>query len=904
MKFTYKTFLFWLLVICSQTIASSQTFYDTFDQIENKYGIYELEKGLDSLLQNTEYPDTYRAMAHDFSVQFYWKSDYQAAVKYALLEVESFEKHEIKNKTYLKAVYQLGIFYNFTSQTQEAIHCFNKVITTDPNSRKALQSYSELGESYLKLGNYYQSEIYYLKAIAEIEKTDEPLLLAAQYLSLSRVYGTINTEESVKKELNVLNKSLQLNEIHKFDNRKLSILYNNLANYYNTDRNYDFNLAKFYYNKVIDNALEENDKEIIGGGYLNLGNIYIEEKKDSAIYFLKKSLQYPLTGDSESLIYRNLANFEIQKNNLTGALSFLDQALQSNFPEKNLNLDQPSLTTLKNGKTPIEVLTILSKKADVLLKQYDKLKEDYLVKAAFRNLQTADSLIDDLKSSNREENSRLYWRKEASKMYHKAVYCSYLLGDNELAFLYSEKNKAILLTENIIENSIKLPQFIESRKEFLKAQLIEYEQNVKSASDSASLQFYTQSLINQKIVLKNYTDSLAAKYPILRQRVNNSQLISLNEAQQKLSENELIISYVWNNKVDFKDHLMCLIISNNEIEVLEIQNAKKLNDDIKHMRQMVSKPFKTLKDKSNYNSLAHGIYNALFPNKNLQKKIQGKTITIIADGQLQNIPFDALIIDEQNGTYLIESSQVNNVYSLSFSKSNQAIERINEKDLIAFSPTKFSGVGLPQLYNTNAEVKSINKFINGTNYLNEKATNEIFKQEVNNYKIVHLATHASAGENPYIAFYDGMLGLKELYTIENNAQLVFLSACETSVGEIAQGEGTLTLARGFFNTGAQAVVASLWKTNDQSTSFIVENFYKNIKEGHGVSTSLHLAKLNYIKQHKLSESSPFYWSALIALGENDVIELNESSSTSWLIYLILLLLSGAIALYIIKFYKK
>nr|WP_262496433.1 CHAT domain-containing protein [Nonlabens ulvanivorans] len=153
----------------------------------------------------------------------------------------------------------------------------------------------------------------------------------------------------------------------------------------------------------------------------------------------------------------------------------------------------------------------------------------------------------------------------------------------------------------------------------------------------------------------------------------------------------------------------------------------------------------------------------------------------------------------------------------------------------------------------------------GDNYINNKATKSTFKNRINGYKIIHLATHASSGgENPFIAFYDSKMGMKELYSLQNNAQLVFLSACDTSIGEIIQGEGTLTLARGFFYTGSQAVVASLWKTSDKSTSYIVEDFYKNIEENQGVSTALHNAKLKYLREHSLSDASPYYWASLKA----------------------------------------
>ncbi|EAS19347.1 conserved hypothetical transmembrane protein, FOG, TPR repeat [Flavobacteria bacterium BBFL7] len=896
MKSSFNCFIFWLLVVCASNTTSSQTFHELFDSLEKNKGIELLQPQLDSVLNLTTDQVIYREMAHDFSVKYFRLRDYDAAIKYAQTEVNSFEKNQIIDEKYAKALYQLGFFYELTAQLEIAIQYYNKVTAVEPKTFRNVQSYGKLGDCHFKIGDYYRAEVYYLKAISDLDNYNASGYLASQYLNLSRVYHTLDTQESRQKELKTLKKVLEINNKTQLNDRRLSILYNNLANYYNNEKSYDFNKAKLYYQKLLKHSIKNSDSTSMGIGYGNLGNLYIKQGIDSAKYYLNKSLDYSLSVESKDRVFKNIADFELKNGKRKNALLFLDKAISINYTDQIIDLNHPKLITLKNAIDPIGVINSLSKKAEVLLLQYEDSKNNVFVEEAFKNLQTADSLIDYIQNTNSEESSKMYWRKEASKVYHYAVHCSYILNDVKLAFKYSEKNKAVLLTENIIQNSLDIPVSIKNRRHFLNNKLIEYENKIQEKEDSISIKFYNKAILNQRLKIKKYDDSINNNYPKGLNKTYLNQLTNLTEVQKDLEKNEIVIAYVWNEEVQCKDHLMSIVITKTDAQIFELDDAKKLSDEISQFIKLLSKPFNTEKDINNYAIKAHSIYNKLFPTE-IQSQLKAKKITIIADGQLQNIPFDALITDIDRHNYLINDCQVNYVYSLSFSKSNAAINRNATKSLISFSPTTFDILGLPKLYNTNDEVFSINKYIEGDNYINDQATKSNFKDLVSDYKIIHLATHASSGENPFIAFYDSKLTIKELYSLDNNAQLVFLSACDTSIGEIIQGEGTLTIARGFFYTGSQAVIASLWKTSDKSTSYIVEDFYQNIDNELGVSTALHNAKLKYLKEHSLSNASPYYWASLKVMGDDQPIKLNDYSLYFWLLGIIIIIL-------LIILYKK
>ncbi|MEP6279672.1 MAG: tetratricopeptide repeat protein, partial [Nonlabens ulvanivorans] len=367
--------------------ASSQTFYDLFDSFEKNKGVEALQPQLDSILSITTDQTVFSEMSHDFSVKYFRLRDYEAAIKYALIEVKSFEEAQIINEKYTKALYQLGYFYEQTAQLEIAIQCYSKIISVEPNSYRTIQSYGKLGDCYYKLGDYYQAEVYFLKAISDLENYNASGFLASQYLNLAKVYHTLNTDESQEKELKILNKVLEINRKNQLNDRRLSILYNNLANYYNNEKSYDFNQAKKYYQKLLNHSIKNIDSTSIGIGYGNLGNLYIKQGIDSAKYYLNKSLDYTLSIESKDRVFKNIADLELKNGNRKNALIFIDKAIQVNFINDKIKINEPSLVDFKDAIDPIGVINSLSRKAEILLQQYEDSKKNTYVVEAFKNLQ-------------------------------------------------------------------------------------------------------------------------------------------------------------------------------------------------------------------------------------------------------------------------------------------------------------------------------------------------------------------------------------------------------------------------------------------------------------------------------------------------------------------------------------
>jgi CHAT domain-containing protein/tetratricopeptide (TPR) repeat protein len=147
------------------------------------------------------------------------------------------------------------------------------------------------------------------------------------------------------------------------------------------------------------------------------------------------------------------------------------------------------------------------------------------------------------------------------------------------------------------------------------------------------------------------------------------------------------------------------------------------------------------------------------------------------------------------------------------------------------------------------------------------------------FRLVHFATHGYVdGRDPRLsglvlslvdrngAPQDGFLRLPDVYSLTLNAELVTLSACETALGEEINGEGLVGLSHAFLQAGAQRVLATLWRVDDDATAELMGRFYRAIlKDGLPPADALRQAQQAVRRQPRWR--APYYWAGVTLQGE-------------------------------------
>jgi CHAT domain-containing protein len=113
---------------------------------------------------------------------------------------------------------------------------------------------------------------------------------------------------------------------------------------------------------------------------------------------------------------------------------------------------------------------------------------------------------------------------------------------------------------------------------------------------------------------------------------------------------------------------------------------------------------------------------------------------------------------------------------------------------------------------------------------------------------------------------DGVLTALEAAGLDlQGTELVVLSACDTGVGEIANGEGVYGLRRALTIAGARSQLMSLWQVADIGTDALMVDYYHRLLQGEGRSEALRQAQLALRQDPQYCH--PYYWAAFIFQGD-------------------------------------
>lgn len=481
----------------------------------------------------------------------------------------------------------------------------------------------------------------------------------------------------------------------------------------------------------------------------------------------------------------------------------------------------------------------------------------------------------------------------------------------EMAFVYAEQSIASLLHAQIQESNALhfagIPDSLLEQEYNLRVDITYYDKKRREKLSEGLEETDTTVLaISSRLFgLNQAYDSLKARfetgYPEYYNLKYDLSTVSVQEVQDSLlADGQALLEYFVGDSSIF-----IFLVRKDDYQVQEVKRNFPLKEWVEQMRSAISRPHPEALEP--YAEAAHKLYEKLIAPVADQLP---ERLIIVPDGILGYLPFEALLTEAPKNayrpkdfSYLLRRHQISYSYSATLLREMQQKKHRQPpaREMLAMAPYAATDTilsshldqsdwlasvrsdTLAPLPWSRIELDSLQGIFHTDAFYGEGATEERFTERAAGYRILHLSTHGKAdsrvGDYSYLAFAplpdsleNELLYVRDLYNLSLNADLVTLSACETATGELQRGEGIISLARAFAYAGAKSIATTLWQVNDRSTQELMVSFYRYLYAGLPKDESLRRAKLDYLAGHSGSAAHPFYWAAVIGIGDMGAME--------------------------------
>jgi CHAT domain-containing protein len=325
-----------------------------------------------------------------------------------------------------------------------------------------------------------------------------------------------------------------------------------------------------------------------------------------------------------------------------------------------------------------------------------------------------------------------------------------------------------------------------------------------------------------------------------------------------------------------------IILEDRLVTIIEIPEQPFIYREVKVGRSQVTKTLQTLQNNLTqpgktpevlkdgqqvYQWLIAPLESLLVTNPQI------KTLVLIPDSSLRNVPFGALYDGEK---YLIEKD-----YAFAISPRLElfapapSVEPLKILTGGVELAQTIEGIKFPPIAQVEQELAQIAQEVStNTPLLNDAFTEQNIKQELEREKFsaIHWKTHGVFSSDPidtFLVAYQESINADELQLLVKTAsqegqkplELLVLSACETAKGD---SRAILGLAGLTVRTGARTALSTLWRANDRATTLLMTNFYQQLQSGKTKAEALHQAQLYLLRQE--GYFAPHYWGTYVLVG--------------------------------------
>ena len=773
--------------------------------------------------------------------------------------------------------------------------------------------YNSLGILYYEAANFEQAINYFQLAADRLLPSDpsytESLVsfqnnIAGCYARLGRHEQALSTYQSLLK-YRLLTESLYQNIGHAFYNTK------------------QFDSSLSYFSKVSPSTTPAYARLLADKAriYMHQGHFAASEKVFDSTIALHKQLPGHGKNKDKAYSYLYRSQLAFQQGLLQEAISWCNIALS----ELHYCFQPQTITDLPAGETevisPIVFFETLRYKADLLLTLYKTKKETRWLEAALKTNLMAVKTANYIRTNFDNDEAAFFFNENFRNFFaQSAMQASFLhqaTGETRYIdsfLLITESYKGSVLNKQLQLSRIKLSgivpdSLLQKEKEFKQLLAVYTTRLNNSSSEENALQIRKRitSLQIQLSRLHKQYETLPA-YTAL-QNPAATLLTNLRDVQSKLDHHTAVLQYFWCDTA-----LLCLAVHKEGVQLRQIQ----LNSIFLSRTQQLIRALYESKEGIRFGgyAAAASVYKELtghLPSSFFQKK----QWTILPDGPLHFIPFESLLVSESDRTYLALERTLSYHYSftLLFSKTQATRANGTMMAMAPFSKQKaeINGEGFSALPYSAQETAPLN--ISPAE--DTTATKQYFLRNASTHSLVHLATHAfaypdSSGKpETYIQFFpapgtaaeNNRLYLHEIYNLRFTKQpLVVLSACETAGGQSSSSDGIISLSRSFLYAGSSGIISSLWKANDQVTTYLMKRMYWYIQKGLHPAAALQKAKIDFLKDDTIDErlKAPPYWAPFIYVGPALLQNKDDNFSFGLVAILLISIMATAMILYRLK----
>ncbi len=836
--------------------------------------------------------------------------NYEAALKYGLKEISFYEK--IDSLTDLAiACNNIGVSYRSRGDFDRALEYTQSALRyflSEPQTAPAdlAWTYGNLSKIWYRKNNPQKAVAYAEKALSIIEKQcpDDFQLKIQTYVDLANACIEIGAYE---KAQDYLQKALRIHAQNKFNDQIEFTLYD------------------------------------LGYLYEKMG------RYPEATEYLRRAIRsgspnLPFYGKA----CRHMGLVEQQQGNLREALRWQQQALRAltdSFPCEDI-LANPAI---KRVSVYTDLMYCLSEKARSLRLLAQKESNPAFLEASLATFDVAAGVLDSMRAEY-QEGSQIFWNQEARPIIESALELALQLYQNtkdarylDQAFQYAEKSKAFLLAEALRESADKqqagIPDTLLQKEKQLKIDIAFYKKQVfleqqKTEADTSRLLLWQGEILQRRRAYDALLAKLESAYPEYYQIKYRHPILTLAGAQQALPVGTGMLEFFQGDRGSFafyfdQSHAVGLRLATDSIYT---DALNRLLDGLRD-RDRVTEQGRSTAAIGRFALDAYTVYRVLLAP--VSEKIPEKLV-VIPDGRLAYLPFELLLTKNADTNsvqayntlpYLLRQTAVRYEYSAGLALKapshhhsdsyfagyapaygddwSIAATRDGRTDCRGPAASDFA-----RLSNNEDEVINIAKLVGGQAFVAGEATELQFRKHAQGPRVVHFAMHGFLNDcDPLYsglvfsgaAFKekdgvrsdsvaednDGFLHAYEIYNLHLNAELAVLSACNTGRGQLAKGEGVISLARAFKYAGCANVMMSLWQADDRATAQIMQDFYRHLQDGLGKDEAIRQAKLDYLADNP--RNHPFFWGAFVLIGDDRPLK----EPSNWIWYGLALILAGS-----------